>query len=42
MTKKSLKEFIYDNAHIDGDSMKSNWFRMENADIFISHSYQYM
>lgn len=40
MAKKSLKEFIYDNGHIDGDSMKSNWFQMENVDIFISHSHQ--
>ena len=40
MAKKSLEEFIYDNGHIDGDSMKSNWFQMENVDIFISHSHQ--
>lgn len=40
MAKKSLKEFIYDNGHIDGTSMKSNWFQVEDVDIFISHSHQ--
>lgn len=40
MAKKSLKEFIYDNGHIDGTSMKSNWFQIEDVDIFISHSHQ--
>lgn len=38
--RKHLKEFIYDNGHIDGSAMKSNWFQMENVDIFISHSHQ--
>ena len=38
--KKSLKEFIYNNGHIDGTSMKDNWFNIGNADIFISHSHQ--
>lgn len=38
--KKSLKEFIYDNGHIDGTAMKSNWFQIEDVDIFISHSHQ--
>lgn len=40
LTKKSLKEFIYDNGHIDGTSMKSNWFEIKDVDIFISHSHQ--
>ena len=40
LAKKSLKEFIYDNAHIDGTAMKSNWFQIENVDVFISHSHQ--
>ena len=38
--KKSLKEFIYDNGHIDGTTMKSNWFQIEDVDIFISHSHR--
>lgn len=38
--KKNLKEFIFDNGHIDGTAMKSNWFQIENVDIFISHSHQ--
>lgn len=29
--QKSLKEFIYENGHIDGTSMKSNWFGMERG-----------
>lgn len=37
--KKKLKEFIYENGHIDGSSMKDNWFQMEKVDIFISHSH---
>ena len=40
LTKKSLKEFIYDNNHIDGTSMKSNWFEIKNVDVFISHSHK--
>lgn len=40
MAKKSLKEFIYDNGHIDGTSMKSSWFQIEDVDIFISHSHK--
>lgn len=40
LAKKSLKEFIYDNGHIDGTAMKNNWFQMEDVDIFISHSHQ--
>lgn len=40
MAKKSLKEFIYDNGNIDGTSMKSNWFQIEDVDIFISHSHK--
>ena len=40
LANKSLKEFIYDNGHIDGTAMKSNWFQIENVDIFISHSHQ--
>ena len=40
IAKKNLKEFIYDNGHIDGTAMKSNWFQIENVDIFISHSHQ--
>lgn len=38
--KKSLKEFIYDNKHIDGSSMKDNWFNIGKADVFISHSHK--
>lgn len=38
--RKNLKEFIYDNGHINGSSMKSNWFQIEDVDIFISHSHQ--
>lgn len=38
--KKALKEFIYDNGHIDGTSMKNNWFQMEEVDVFISHSHR--
>lgn len=38
--RKKLKDFIYDNGHIDGSAMKSNWFQIENVDIFISHSHQ--
>lgn len=38
--KNSLKEFLYDNGHIDGTAMKSNWFQIEKVDIFISHSHQ--
>lgn len=40
LSKKSLKEFIYDNGHIDGSAMKSNWFQIEKVDIFISHSHK--
>jgi hypothetical protein len=40
LAKKSLKEFLYDNGHIDGSSMKENWFQIEDVDIFISHSHQ--
>lgn len=40
LAKKSLKKFIYDNAHINGTAMKSNWFQIENVDVFISHSHQ--
>lgn len=38
--KKCLKEFIYDNGHIDGTSMKNNWFQIEDVNIFISHSHK--
>lgn len=40
LTKKNLKGFIFDNGHIDGTAMKSNWFQIEDVDIFISHSHQ--
>lgn len=40
LAKKSLKEFLYENGHVDGSSLKENWFRMEDVDIFISHSHQ--
>lgn len=40
LTTKSLKEFIYDNGHIDGSAMKSNWFQIKDVDVFISHSHQ--
>ena len=39
-SKKSLKNFIYDNGHIDGSSIKNNWFEIKDVDIFISHSHQ--
>ena len=39
-SKKCLKEFLYDNGNIDGTSMKENWFNIEKADIFISHSHK--
>ena len=39
-SKKCLKQFLYDNGHIDGTAMKDSWFKMEDADIFISHSHQ--
>lgn len=38
--RKNLKEFIFDNGHIDGSAMKSNWFQIEDVDIFISHSHK--
>lgn len=40
LATKSLKEFIYDNGHIDGSAMKSNWFQIKDVDVFISHSHQ--
>ena len=40
IAKKRLQEFVYDNGHIDGTAMKSNWFQIEDVDIFISHSHQ--
>ena len=40
LAKKSLKEFLHENGHVDGSSMKENWFQMEDVDIFISHSHQ--
>lgn len=40
LARKNLKEFIYDNGHIDGSAIKSNWFQIEDVDIFISHSHQ--
>lgn len=38
--KKSLREFIYENGHIDGTSMKDHWFKMKNVDVFLSHSHK--
>ena len=38
--KKRLKEFIYDNGHIDGTSLKNNWFGIQHVDVFISHSHK--
>lgn len=40
LAEKSLEEFIYDNDHIDGTAVKSNWFQIEDVDVFISHSHQ--
>ncbi len=37
--KDCLKQFIFDNGHIDGSSLKSNWFQVEDVDVFISHSH---
>jgi hypothetical protein len=39
LAKKNLGEFIVANGHIDGTAMKSNWFQIEDVDIFISHSH---
>lgn len=38
-SKKCLRNFIYDNGHIDGSSLKKHWFNIQQADIFISHSH---
>lgn len=38
-SKECLKSFIYGNGHIDGSSLKKNWFNIQEADIFISHSH---
>lgn len=40
ISKKKLKEFIYENGHIDGIALQSDWFQIENVDVFISHSHQ--
>ena len=39
-TKKALKDFIYKNGHIDGSALKDHWFKIEKADVFISHSHK--
>jgi len=38
--KKSLKDFIYQNGQIDGSALKDHWFKVEKADIFLSHSHK--
>ena len=38
--KKTLKDFIYKNGHIDGSALKDHWFKIEKADVFISHSHK--
>lgn len=35
-----LKSFIYENGRIDGTALKEHWFRIQPADIFISHSHK--
>lgn len=35
ISKKKLKEFIYENGHIDGTALQSDWFQIENVDVFI-------
>lgn len=35
-----LKKFLLDNGHIDGTSVKNQWFGIIDADVFISHSHQ--
>lgn len=40
IAQNNLKNFIYENGHIDGTALKNNWFGMEDVDIFISHSHK--
>lgn len=35
-----LMSFIYENGKIDGTALKEHWFRIQPADIFISHSHK--
>lgn len=39
-SKRSLKNFIYDNDIIDGNRLKESWFQIEEADVFLSHSHK--
>lgn len=38
--KKSLRDFVYQNGHIDGSALKEYWFHIEKADVFLSHSHK--
>ena len=38
--RKSLKDFIYQNGQIDGSALKEHWFKIEKADVFLSHSHK--
>lgn len=35
-----MKEFICDNGEIKGTALKEHWFKVNTADIFISHSHR--
>lgn len=35
-----MKEFICDNGEINGTALKEHWFKVNTADIFISHSHR--
>lgn len=39
-SKRCLKPFLLDNGHIDGSALKDNWFTINKADVFISHSHK--
>lgn len=39
-SKKQLSDFIFNNGHIDGSSLKNHWFKIEKADVFLSHSHK--
>lgn len=38
--RRCLKEFILENGHIDGDSLKEHWFNIVKSDVFLSHSHK--
>lgn len=39
-SQRCLRQFIYENNHIDGSSLKEHWFNIKDADIFLSHSHK--